>query len=108
MEDKDRLEMVLYSFLAKANSYLEDDEIEIHNEEDTVYMWLALGKFIGIDALFPHMKMVLSSDIHDVKRVVALLASPSKEVIDKASDDRVITDEVIERLLTDLENKPKQ
>jgi len=108
MEENETLEKILYAFLAKVNNYQERSEIIIDNEEDTLYLWLALGKYLGIDAIFSNIKVVVSEDLSDIRRIVAMVASPSKEIIEKVTDARVITDELIEKYLVELENKPKQ
>lgn len=108
MNEKDTLERILYTFLAKVNNFQERDEIIIDNEEDTLYLWLALGKYLGIDAIFSNIKVVVSEDMSDFRRIVALVASPCKEIIEAVSDPKVITDELVEKCLSEIENKPKQ
>lgn len=108
MIDNDKLDQVLYAFLDKVNRYQEDNEIDISNEEESLYLWMALGKFLGIEHILTHMKMVVSDDINDIRRVIALIGAPSKEILDKLGDPALLPDELIEKCLYELENKPKQ
>lgn len=100
-----KLDEILMLFMAKINQLYENDEIEVLDEQEAVYFWLALGRFLGIDALLPNMKLIVSNDINDLKRVVAFVASPSSDIVKKMSDEKVLTDLDIEKALFDLENR---
>jgi uncharacterized sodium:solute symporter family permease YidK len=106
--DNDKLDSILYTFLDRVNKYQEDNEIDISNEEESLYLWMAIGKFLGIEHILSHMKMVISDDINGIKRVIALIGTPSKDILDKIGDPNILPDELIKKCLYELENKPKQ
>jgi hypothetical protein len=77
---------------------------EAKSPEELISIWINIGTKLGVDFYFPHLKVVVHSDEDGTKEMVALVGSPSEEIVEFFSSEEVMTDEIIDIVLKEIKD----
>lgn len=66
--------------------------------EDLFAMWINIGRKIGIDLHCPHLKVVLNEDENGERHFVAVVGSPSEDLVQDLCSEENISPEHIEKI----------
>ena len=81
---------------------------EAKDKEELIRIWINIGLKLGIDEIFPHLKVIVHKEEEDNEleegEIVALIGSYSDYLVEELSSDEVLTPELIDEVLNRIEN----
>ena len=92
----------IYEFF---KSILKSLALECSDSEQLMKLWVQLGREMGVDMHIPHMKFIQIEDSNDKKQVVAIVGCSSEYVAEYLSSEAVFSDEVLEIIHNDINDK---
>jgi hypothetical protein len=79
---------------------------EAETSEELIRIWINIGMKLGIEYYFPHLKVIVHSEEEGQRReILALIGSASEEVVEYLSSEETMNDEVVEKILGDIEKR---
>lgn len=69
--------------------------------EEVIRFWFFLGRYIGVEKIFPHLKVVVTPDENEEIAVVLLLGSPSEALVEVLAGDSIMKEGVVKIALED-------
>jgi hypothetical protein len=73
------------------------------SKEDTIKVWLLLGRAMGIENFFPHIKVSAVEDKRGDHQPIILVGSASAELSEYLSSNQIITEKIAKICLEELE-----
>jgi len=77
------------------NQVLENISEQAQSPIELVHLWVNIGRKMGVEAIIPHLKVILyehEEDEDSVKTVVGVIASPSSDVVEHLSSEEIFTE----------------
>ena len=78
---------------------------EAETSEELIRIWINIGMKLGIEYYFPHLKVIVHSEEEGGREILALIGSASEEVVEYLSSEEIMNDEVVEKILEDIEKR---
>lgn len=66
--------------------------------EDLFAMWINIGRKIGIDLYCPHLRVVLHEDEQSQKHFVAIVGSPSEDLVQELCSEEHISPRYLDEI----------
>tara|TARA_B100000073_G_scaffold344455_1_gene351310 strand:- start:1293 stop:1625 length:333 start_codon:yes stop_codon:yes gene_type:complete len=65
--------------------------------QELISVWISIGKRLGVEEIFAHLKVVVYEDDYDEQRIVGFVGSPSEEAVELLSSEYVFTEYICEK-----------
>ncbi len=70
--------------------------------QELMSVWISIGKRLGIEDIFAHLKVVVYEDEYEQQRMVGFVGSPSEEVVEILSSEVVFTEYICEKAVESI------